>query len=830
MGIAKMSKWILGCICGCVFLIMACQTSSAMEAMDEMDNKAAIYSLRKLEADYNGPLIQVRRSGDNALLAINMTEDGQLDTEQLLMFLQNDSGYIKTWYDQSGNSRHAVQSAMAQQPLIVSEGKLHNVDARPAIYFDETMELSLNTLTVPAPLSINMVGRTTYGNGSRYIFDPNGAEVYRWNVSPASNELRVGSDGLLTANGELDFRESFVSTAIVNGGSSSISLNGAIASGNLGTKGLTATATIGSNAVGVGLVGYMQELIIFSDAISNTERVAIEQNQQQAYLVPQQVRDFEVSAANNTAALSWKAPFSSYEAITQYRVEYKQASSNTWVLHSTTSLRKANITGLLANEQYDFRVRAENLYGTGEPSNVLTRRLGSQWGKITDSKAASNIIASTLLFPGVPKADYLSTYTALPLSTEQGFSETDIRLQLQRMKDIGINTVQISYFGADTLDGSQYLPMNAWINRTDGNIFEYYDRLIALIEEEGLYFYPLIETSSAMAFYLDFGVNNQKIVDRISYWAEHWGDSPNWLKLYNKTGEAKQVVSIIEAIKFKPYSTNLFEMNMAHIADEIADSFDIQIGFALDPTRLPVETEGGLPIGSFGPTPSELANSEYLLVAHPWEITVDGSNDEERTRWATKFLKQWTDAGIPIVTVNIAGYDASKVFPASSVYGKTEKWLGLQHTLAVHTLGTAGITLGPWNGWTEWYHITLAQGTNGDRNLNWAQESIRINTKHASSRPGYVENVAGTSAASALHLAWQPPVSDGGHAVTDYVIRYKPASSTTWQIWNDGISTSISTTISGLTANTLYDVQITAVNANGESYGSTTISLKTKIS
>jgi hypothetical protein len=44
-------------------------------------------------------------------------------------------GYVTQWYDQSGNARHATQTATGSQPLIVSSGSLVTENGKPAIRF-----------------------------------------------------------------------------------------------------------------------------------------------------------------------------------------------------------------------------------------------------------------------------------------------------------------------------------------------------------------------------------------------------------------------------------------------------------------------------------------------------------------------------------------------------------------------------------------------------------------------------------------------------------------------------------------------------------------------
>ena len=86
------------------------------------------FGMRRLLASYTGPLIQVQRSSDNAEADIGYTVAGALDTAALLDFAEAGNAYVKTWYDQTGSARHAVQVTTAAQGRIVNAGVL---DAGP---------------------------------------------------------------------------------------------------------------------------------------------------------------------------------------------------------------------------------------------------------------------------------------------------------------------------------------------------------------------------------------------------------------------------------------------------------------------------------------------------------------------------------------------------------------------------------------------------------------------------------------------------------------------------------------------------------------------------
>lgn len=93
-------------------------------AYDAIPSIAAAYSTRRLLSSYEGPLL--RLVADRAGYPeqdIGYTATGDLDTAAAASFLAGDSGYITTWYDQSGNARNATQATLANMPLYVASGQ-----------------------------------------------------------------------------------------------------------------------------------------------------------------------------------------------------------------------------------------------------------------------------------------------------------------------------------------------------------------------------------------------------------------------------------------------------------------------------------------------------------------------------------------------------------------------------------------------------------------------------------------------------------------------------------------------------------------------------------
>jgi hypothetical protein len=99
---------------------------------------AAAYSVRQLSktAQYS---MEVRRDWDNASGSFGFDLNGNLDTGSLLAFVTGSagtgSGFVQTWYDQSGNSKHAIQTTNIKQPIIVISGSVFLENGKPAILF-----------------------------------------------------------------------------------------------------------------------------------------------------------------------------------------------------------------------------------------------------------------------------------------------------------------------------------------------------------------------------------------------------------------------------------------------------------------------------------------------------------------------------------------------------------------------------------------------------------------------------------------------------------------------------------------------------------------------
>lgn len=134
------------------------------------------YSLRNLYRNYSGNVILVRRGSDNAEQAFTSSHvlDGTLVT-----WLNGSDGFVKTWYDQSGNARHATQATFASQPYIAVTGALIYYNSAPTVFLPSRNGLA-----------------TTYDPGSTYSFFLCGAQT----KTGAPRMIASSSNYLMTFN------------------------------------------------------------------------------------------------------------------------------------------------------------------------------------------------------------------------------------------------------------------------------------------------------------------------------------------------------------------------------------------------------------------------------------------------------------------------------------------------------------------------------------------------------------------------------------------------------------------------------------------------------
>ena len=236
--------------------------------LDSYGSAAAAYSLRKLSSSYSGNAIRVRRSSDNTEQDIGFT-NCDLDTASLKSFVGANSGYIVTWYDQSGNTgRNATQSTTANQPSIVLSGVVQRqgTNNMPSINWGGgSVALTGPSFTFTQPTTHFMLAKND-GSADRYFIDGSGGN--RQFFGPNAGQLAIYAGvGYYYGTSSTAYN---VYTVLFNGSSSSAAINaGSAVTGNAGTQSMSTGFSIGRGSSG-GMTGYIAELILYgSDNTSN---------------------------------------------------------------------------------------------------------------------------------------------------------------------------------------------------------------------------------------------------------------------------------------------------------------------------------------------------------------------------------------------------------------------------------------------------------------------------------------------------------------------------------------------------------------------------------
>ena len=240
---------------------------------------SAAYSLRNL-TENNISVVRVCRDNDNAEQDFTAAEvsDGTLTA----WVGAGNNGFVRTWYDQSGNGNDATQATAASQPRIIDASSgLITKNGNAALNFDGNDFFTGSSVNISQPLTEIAIAALQAGlenddNDYRLIWGAvSNAAIYKDDASsPDSFNMFAGTVRFgISANSSQNLW-----FALFSGSNSFAYINNVSAiTGDAGTDSLN-SLILGSEAGGVkGWKGTIQEVIIYpTDQSSN--RAAIETN------------------------------------------------------------------------------------------------------------------------------------------------------------------------------------------------------------------------------------------------------------------------------------------------------------------------------------------------------------------------------------------------------------------------------------------------------------------------------------------------------------------------------------------------------------------------
>jgi hypothetical protein len=207
--------------------------SGVTPILDTYGSAAAAYSVRLLRTAYSGNCLRVRRDSDNTEQDIGFDGSGDVDSAAIATFCGSANGYLRYFYDQSGNAKDAGQSTALDQPLIYNGTAVITVNGKPAARFDGTNSFMQNSAAVTQPTTFIMVNTWPTQDGNTQIMldginTTGGRQGYGMDsdlgVRLFADTGNYGTDPMTAGDQTLGL-------GIFNGTSSTLRLNGSAVSG-----------------------------------------------------------------------------------------------------------------------------------------------------------------------------------------------------------------------------------------------------------------------------------------------------------------------------------------------------------------------------------------------------------------------------------------------------------------------------------------------------------------------------------------------------------------------------------------------------------------------
>ena len=251
------------------------------QLLDTIANSTAVYSVRKLTNSYSGAAIAVRRDSDD--LVVDIGFDGfSLDEAALNAHLAGATGFVQTWYDQSGATQDLTPTNLDYQPQIVLSA---TPGGRPAIRFDGVNDylisssVSYTARTLFFSFEMQSASQNTgdlaqiwgdYGGGKQVATDPRSGTTMSFDGN-GSGEADYAYDGAAYTG---SFQENPTGTGWAFDTTHTLAVefssDQSLSQHTVGS--LFPSFSVGEHQFG----GDISEIIVFSDVKSSDDRAAVE--------------------------------------------------------------------------------------------------------------------------------------------------------------------------------------------------------------------------------------------------------------------------------------------------------------------------------------------------------------------------------------------------------------------------------------------------------------------------------------------------------------------------------------------------------------------------
>jgi Fibronectin type III domain len=466
------------------------------------------------------------------------------------------------------------------------------------------------------------------------------------------------------------------------------------------------------------------------------------------------------SYGDGQVSLSWTAPSNGGATITDYEVDYSSDSGTTWntFADGTSSATTATVTGLTNGTAYTFRIRAINSAGTSASSSASTA--------VTPKAVTS---APTSVTGTFGNAQVSLSWTAP--SSINGSAITDYTIQYSSNGGTSWSTfshaasTSTSATITGLTNGTSYTFKVAAVNAVGTSAYSTVSSAVVPATIPSTASAPTV-TAGDTQVAVSWSAPNANGCSITDYVVEYSSDNGTTWTAFAHTTSSATSITVTGLTNNTAYKFHVAAVNCAGTATFSAASA------SATPNPVPSQTTG-LTVATNGqsnqlvltwtaPSGNGSAVSDYLI-----EYSTDGG-----TTWLT-----YADGTSSATTATLTGLTngASYTFRVSAVNG-----IGAGSASTATTSVTA---------------IAL---------------------------PGAIASApTATASPGQIVLSWSAPSSNGGSAITDYLIQYSTNGGTSWQTWAHTASTATTATLTGLTTGSSYTFKISAINSLGTGTAST---------
>lgn len=552
---------------------------------------------------------------------------------------------------------------------------------------------------------------------------------------------------------------------------------------------------------------------------------------------------------NTQATVSWTAPSNGGSPITAYALEYSADSGSTWTSWSTSiASTSETVTGLTNGTAYVFRVSATNSAGTSAFSSASTAvtpaTVPGAPTSVTLTGGNAQVAASWTAPAsngGSAITDYLVEYSADAGSTWTTFTRaasTATSATITGLTNGNNYVVRVSALNATGTGSASATSASALAATTPGVP-------TAVTPTRGDTEVSLTWTTPATGGSAITSYTVQYSSDSGSTWTT-FSTAPTTNSV-TVTGLTNGTSYVFKVLATNGIGSSSYSSNSTAVSPAALPAAPTWVSQTPGATQVALSWNAPASTGGFAVTDyvieySSNSGSTWTAFAHSASsattITVTGLANGTSYIFRVKAVTSvGTGAASAVSPAQLVAAAPGQVATPTFVNGNTQVLLNWSAPIANGCPVTAYTVEYSSNGGSSWQtfstsistlYATVTGLTNGTAYVfrvagsncmglgafSAASASVTPNT--APAQPSGI-TVTGNGSNSVV-LSWSAVSS--ASPVTDYIIEYSPDGGTTWLVFNDGVSTSTTANVTGLTAGVSYSFRVTAVSAAGNSSAS----------